>query len=153
MSLWWIALLSLVPWVELRGSVPLAIAKGHPPLFSFLVCTFTNLLVIAPAWVALDLCYHRFLSRFRWVRGKVEGVRAKGTPYVQRYELVGLMLFVSLPLPGTGAYAGTLLAWLLGLPKAKAWVAVAAGVVVAGLLVTAASVGAAAGLRLFLRVP
>ncbi len=150
MSLWWIAMLSLVPRVELRGSVPLAIAKGYPPLSSFLACTLANLLVIAPGWLALDLCYHRFFSRFPWVRRQVEGVRAKGASYVQRYELVGLALFVSLPVPGTGAYAGTLLAWLLGLPRAKAWAAVAAGVVVAGVLVTVASVGAAAGLRLFL---
>ncbi len=148
MSLWWIALLSLVPWVELRGSILLAIASGHPPLGSFLACTLTNLLVITPAWAVLDLCYHRFLSRFPWVRRQVDRVRSKGTPYVQRYELLGLALFVAVPLPGTGAYAGALLAWLLGLPRVGAWAAIAAGVVVAGLVVTAVSTGATSTLRL-----
>ncbi len=147
MSLWWIGLLSLVPWVELRGSIPLAIASGHPPLRSFLACTLTNLLVIAPTWTVLDLCYYRFLSRFRWVRQQVDRVRSKGTPYVQRYELVGLALFVAVPLPGTGAYAGTLLAWLLGLPRVGASVAIAAGVVAAGLVVTAVSTGTTLTLR------
>jgi uncharacterized membrane protein len=147
-TLLWIAALSLVPWVELRGSIPLGIARGYPPLWTFLLCTLTNLLVIVPGWLVLDLFYERFLSRIAWIRRQVERVRAKGTPYVERYELVGLALFVAVPLPGTGAYAGTLLAWLLGLPRAKAWAAIAAGVVVAGAIVTAASTGLAAGWRL-----
>lgn len=148
MTLLWIAALSLVPWVELRGSIPLGIARGYPPLWTFLLCTLANLLVIVPGWLALDLCYDRFLSRIAWVRRQVERVHAKGTPYVQRYELAGLALFVAVPLPGTGAYAGTLLAWLLGLPRVKAWAAVALGVVAAGAVVTAASVGLVAGWRL-----
>lgn len=148
MTLLWIAALSLVPWVELRGSIPLGIARGYPPFWTFLLCTLANLLVIVPGWLVLDLSYERFLSRITWVRRQVERVRAKGTPYVERYELAGLALFVALPLPGTGAYAGTLLAWLLGLPRARAWVAIAAGVAVAGAIVTAASTGLVAGWRL-----
>lgn len=150
MTLLWIAALSLVPWVELRGSIPLGIAHGYPPLSTFLACTATNLLVIVPGWLALDLLYARVLSRVGWVRRQVERVRVKGTPYVQRYELLGLALFVAVPLPGTGAYAGTLLAWLLGLPRAKAWCAVASGVIVAGALVTLASTGLVAAWQ-FLR--
>ncbi|MDR7415207.1 MAG: small multi-drug export protein [Armatimonadota bacterium] len=148
MSLWWISALSLVPWVELRGSIPMALAQGHPPFKTFLFCTLANLLAIVPGWLALDLCYHRFFSRFGWVQRQVDRVRQKGTPYVHRYELLGLALFVAVPLPGTGAYAGTLLAWLLGLPRGKAWAAIAIGVATAGLAVTAVSSGAVEGLRL-----
>ncbi|MCS7173732.1 MAG: small multi-drug export protein [Armatimonadetes bacterium] len=148
MSLWWIATLSLVPWVELRGAIPVALAQGHPPLQTFLLCTLTNLLVIIPGWITLDLCYHRFLSRIGWIARRMERVRRQGTPYVQRYKILGLALFVAVPLPGTGAYAGTLLAWLLGLPRGKAWASIAIGVVTAGLVVTAVSTGAVEGLRL-----
>ncbi|MDR5708712.1 MAG: small multi-drug export protein [Armatimonadota bacterium] len=147
MELWWIAALSLVPWVELRGAIPVALAQGHPPLRTFLLCTLTNLLIIAPGWTVLDLCYHRFLSRFGWIKRQVDRIRRQGTPYVHRYELLGLALFVAMPLPGTGAYAGTLLAWLLGLPRGKAWAAIAVGVAIAGLVVTAVSIGAVEGLR------
>ncbi len=150
-QLWWLAALSLVPWVELRGSIPLALAAGHPPLVSFAACTAVNLLAVPVAWAVLDLAYGRWLSRWPWVRRQVERVRRRGEGYVQRYEVVGLALFVAVPLPGTGAYAGTLLAWLLGLPRVRAWGAIAAGVVAAGVVVTAAATGVLAGLRWLVR--
>ncbi|MCS7236107.1 MAG: small multi-drug export protein [Armatimonadota bacterium] len=144
-ELWWLAALSLVPWVELRGSIPLAVAVGYPPLASFVACTAANLLAIPLGWAFLDWTYRRWLSRWPWVRRQVERVRRRGEGYVRRYEALGLALFVAVPLPGTGAYAGTLLAWLLGLPRARAWAAVAAGVVLAGIVVTAVVTGVVAG--------
>lgn len=150
-DLWWIAALSLVPWVELRGSIPLALALGHPPLLSFALCTAVNLLVVPAGWTFLDWCYGRWLSRWPWVRRQVERVRHRGEGYVRRYEVWGLAVFVAVPLPGTGAYAGTLLGWLLGLPRRRAWSAVMAGVVVAGAAVTAAAAGVLGGLRWLVR--
>ncbi|MDR5683853.1 MAG: small multi-drug export protein [Armatimonadota bacterium] len=146
-QLLWIASLSLVPWIELRGSIPLGIARGFAPLEVFFVCTVVNLLVIVPGWFALEWFYERWFSRIGWVRRQVERVRERGRSYVERYQLLGLTLFVAVPLPGTGAYSGTLAAWLLGLPRAKSWLAVAAGVVLAGIAVTLASTGAVAGWR------
>ncbi|MFN3285419.1 MAG: COG2426 family protein [bacterium] len=150
-DLWWAAALSLVPWVELRGAIPLAVAVGHPPVVSFAVCTAANLLVVPVGWVFLDWCYARWLSRWPWVCRQVDRVRRRGEGYVRGYGVVGLALFVAVPLPGTGAYAGTLLGWLLGMPKLRAWGAVALGVVVAGVLVTAVSTGAVAGFRWLVR--
>jgi len=114
---------------------------------SFAVCTAANLLVVPVGWTFLDWCYARWLSRWPWVRRQVERVRRHGEGYVRGYGLVGLALFVAVPLPGTGAYAGTLLGWLLGMPKLRAWGAVALGVVGAGALVTAVSTGVVAGFR------
>jgi len=150
-DLWWVAALSLVPWVELRGSIPLALALGHPPLVAFAVCTAANLLAVPAGWVSLDWCYGRWLSRSAWVRRQVERVRRRGEGYVRRYEVWGLALFVAVPLPGTGAYAGTLLGWLLGLPRPRAWAAVSSGVVLAGAGVTAAATGVAEALRWLVR--
>ncbi len=150
-ELWWVAALSLVPWVELRGSIPLALALGYPPGLAFAVCTAVNLLVVPVGWLVLDWCYARWLSRFRWLRGQVERVRRRGEGYVRRHAVLGLVLFVAVPLPGTGAYAGTLLGWLLGVSRLRAWGAVAAGVVVAGALVTAAATGVVAGVRWLVR--
>lgn len=147
----WVAALSLVPWVELRGSIPLAIALGYPPMVVFAVCTAVNLLVIPLGWTVLECTYARWLSLSPWVRRQVERVRGRGEDYVHRHRVVGLALFVALPLPGTGAYAGTLLGWLLGLPRWRAWCAVATGVVAAGAAVTGVATGALAGLRWLVR--
>ena len=62
-GLWWAAALSLVPWVELRGSIPVALALGSPPVVSFAVCTAANLLAVPVGWIFLDWCYARWLSR------------------------------------------------------------------------------------------
>ncbi|MBM3449524.1 MAG: small multi-drug export protein [Armatimonadetes bacterium] len=147
MNDWWIVLVSLVPWIELRGAIPLSIARGASPLQAFLLCSAVNALVTAPGWFALELFYERWFKRISWIEKRVERVRAAGRGHIERYKLLGLLIFVAVPLPGTGAYAGTLLAWLFGLPRERAWLAVAAGVFVAGMLVTAASVGLSHGFR------
>lgn len=147
-SLLIVAAVTLVPWIELRGAIPLGVAMGYHPLVIFAVSVAANCLVIVPGFVALDLLYARWLGRVPWVRRQVERVRAQGGRYVERYELLGLALFVAVPLPGTGAYSGTLLAWLLGLDRRRAGVAIAAGVVGAGIAVTLAVTGVVSFLRL-----
>jgi uncharacterized membrane protein len=142
-----VGVLTLVPWIELRGSIPLAIALGWSPLTAGLVGVLVNWCVIVPGYLFLDLCYTRWLSRFAVVRRVVARVRAKGGGLVERYELLGLALFVAVPLPGTGAYSGTLLAWLLGLPRWRAMGAVALGVLIAGIAVTLIASGAAVAFR------
>jgi uncharacterized membrane protein len=62
-------------------------------------------------------------------------LRRRGEPKVEKYGFWGLFLFVAVPLPITGAYTGTILAWLLAIGWRKAFPAVALGVVVAGLIV------------------
>jgi uncharacterized membrane protein len=65
----------------------------------------------------------------------------KASKYVDKYGLLGLALFVGVPLPGTGAYSGALAAHLLGMEKKKAMIAVAIGITIAGILVSLASLG------------
>jgi uncharacterized membrane protein len=139
--------LTVVPWIELRGSIPLAIVLGWSPVPAALMAIAANCLVIVPGYFFLDLFYDRWLSRAAFARRLVERVRLKGGGMVERYELLGLTLFVAVPLPGTGAYAGTLLAWLLGLRRWRAMAAVALGVLIAGVAVTLLASGAAAALR------
>ncbi|HEY3246946.1 MAG TPA: small multi-drug export protein [bacterium] len=143
-----VAAVTLVPWIELRGAIPLGMAMGFHPLAVFAVAVAANCLVILPGFLALDLLYERWWARVPWVRRQVERVRAQGGRFVERYELLGLALFVAVPLPGTGAYSGTLLAWLLGLERRRAGAAIAAGVVGAGIVVTLAVTGVASFLRL-----
>ncbi len=66
---------------------------------------------------------------------------------MQRYGALGLLLFVAVPLPGSGAWTGSLIAVVLGLKKRYAWPAISLGVVIAGVLVTLASAGVLKGLE------
>jgi uncharacterized membrane protein len=142
-----IVALTVVPWIELRGAIPLALALGWDPVAAGALGIVANWSIIVPGYFFLDLCYARWLSRFAAVRRLVARVRAKGAGLVERYELLGLVFFVALPLPGTGAYSGTLLAWLLGLRRWPAMAAVAVGVAGAGVAVTLAASGVLVALR------
>lgn len=142
-----LAALTFVPWIELRGSIPLGLAWGLPWPWVFAVATAANVLVFVPTWAVLWLFYKRWLSR-TFVRGPVEGVRRKGQHLIEKYGAVGLALFVAVPLPGTGAYSGTALAFLMGIPPVRAFASVGAGVVAAGVIVTLVSTGVLTGIRL-----
>jgi len=142
-----IVALTALPWIELRGSIPLAIALGWDPVAAGAMGIIANWLIIVPGYFFLDLFYERWFSRFAFIRRLVKRVREKGAGLIERYELLGLALFVGVPLPGTGAYAGVTLAWLLGLRRWRAMAAVALGVAVAGIAVTLVASGALIALR------
>ncbi len=142
-----IVAVTMIPWIELRGSIPLAIALGWSPIAAFALGVAANCLIVLPGFYALDLFYDRWFSRVPFIRRAVGRVRKSGVKMVERYELIGLALFVAVPLPGTGAYSGTLLAWLLGLRRARAAWAIAAGIISAGIAVTLVASGVVAAVR------
>jgi uncharacterized membrane protein len=74
--------------------------------------------------------YKKFFDTF------VEKTRSKVKPKVERYGYLGLMFFVAIPLPITGAWTGALGAWVLGMDKKKASIAIICGVIVAGIIVS-----------------
>jgi uncharacterized membrane protein len=144
-----VMLLSLVPWVELRLAIPYGIARGLSPGVAFAGAVLASWAVIVPAFVGLDLCYARFLSRYRFVRRLIEEVRRGGRKYVERWGVVGVGIYVSLPVPGPGVYSGAVLAWAFGLPRRQAALALAVGVLVSAFLVTLISTGIIAIVRRF----
>ena len=133
--------ITILPWIELRGSIPYGIGSGMNPAFVFLFVLALNIAIIPLIYIGLDVFYKRFFIRYRLFRNVVESVRKRGEKYIQKYGLLGLAIFVGIPLPGTGAYSGTALAWLLGMRKGESFLAVAIGVLIAGVLVTLFSVG------------
>lgn len=135
--------LSLLPVTELRATIPLAQSLGLSPLRAFFLAVAGNLLPILPLlWgleplsrvlrylPAVDRLFQKILAR----------TRAKGQQ-VNKYGILGLFLFVAVPLPGTGAYTGAILAWLLGLHKLCSFFAIAGGVIFAGIIVSLVSMG------------
>ena len=135
----WAVLLSLAPISELRGAIPFSLANGMPVWAAFTLCVGVNMLVGPIAWLFLSTL-HRLLTRWRPYASAfdriVERARRKVHAAVERWGYWGLAVFVAIPLPLTGAWTGALGAWVLGMEVRKSLAAVAAGVLVAGVVVT-----------------
>lgn len=138
-------IISIVPFIELRGGVLWGHALGMNPLKVFLICFLSNCIPI-PFVILLArpiFSWLKKLSIFRGLVTKVENLIEKKADKVKsnKYEMLGLFLFVAVPLPGTGAYTGSLIAALLKMRLKHAVPAIVAGVFVAGLIMTLASMG------------
>ena len=145
--------ISMVPLIELRGAIPIALGMGLPAIPSILVCVIGNMLPV-PIIYAFARKFLLWGARQRYI-GKFcaffveKGERAgrKLTQKTGRWgALLGLTLFVGIPLPGTGAWTGTLAASFLDMgPKATA-LSVSLGVALAGVIMTVVSL---LGLHIF----
>lgn len=134
-----VALFSFLPISELRGGIPMGVARGMELWQAALLSTAINLAVVPVAYIFLETM-HKLLYRLGWYKRLfdrfVERTRHKIEKSVDRFGALGLFLFVAIPLPVTGAWTGTLGAWLLGMHKRRAIPALMAGVVAAGIIVT-----------------
>lgn len=150
----WTAFFTLLPISELRGGIPYAIANGIPWYWAFVYCVLLNALVAPIAYVFLDT-FHKILYRWGFYAGifdkLVEKARLKLTDKVERFGFWGVTLFVGIPLPITGAWTGTLGAWILGLSRRKTMLAVLVGVIISGSIVTAIVLLGVEALELFIK--
>ncbi len=134
---------SMTPLIELRGAVPLGLAAGMPWYEVLLICYAGNLLpipfLVLFAEKLLDfLCAKPLFAKpTLWYREKLRSKRKK----VAAYAGWGLVLFVAIPLPGTGAWSGAAIAALLHMKPMRAFSYIALGVVIAGFIMVAASSG------------
>ena len=132
-------LFSAAPIFELRGGIPLALLEYDVQWYWALpICIVGNLLPVPVILYFLDRAV-RLLSRVDYFRRLIEWffVRTKRRgKLVERYGWLGLTLFVSIPLPITGAWTGSAVAYLLGIEPRKAFFAIALGVIIAGAIVT-----------------
>lgn len=144
-----VILITMVPWIELRGSIPVGIGMGLDPWLVLFTVLIFNILIFFPIFFGLRFIYS-FLSKWKFFEKTVTRIRKKGEPYIKKYGVIGLALFIGTPLPGTGVYAGTLLAWLLGLKWQKAFLAAALGVLIASSIIFAAVMGVFSFARIFI---
>jgi uncharacterized membrane protein len=136
-------LATVSPISELRGGIPLGInLLGLTPWFVFPVAVVANALIFFPVFFALRLFYDKFLFRIPLFGRYLHSLRRRGKPIVDKYGFWGLALFVAVPLPFTGAYTGTILAWLLDVDWRRAFPPVGLGVIVAGVIVLLITLGA-----------
>lgn len=135
-----ILLLGALPVTELRASIPIGILVLKQTVKAvFFFSVLGNILPIAPIYFLLNPVSKK-LSNTRFMRRFFEWLfkRAKAhAGIVEKYEAIGLMLFVAVPLPGTGAWTGAIIASLLRMRFIPAFIAVSAGVIIAAVIVTA----------------
>jgi uncharacterized membrane protein len=150
----WAALLSFLPISELRGGIPFAIAQGIPWYGAYPFAAILNALVAPVCWIFLSTLHKLFL-KMGWYRNFfdrfVERARVRLRRGVEKWGWLGVAAFVAIPLPITGAWTGTLGAWVLGLGKPKTMLAVILGVTAAGAIVTLVTVLGIQALSLFVK--
>ena len=126
-----------LPIAELRGAIPLALSFGFPAGKAFWLSVFGNLTPVIPALFLLEPVSNR-LRRFKlWARffdWLFERTK-KNSDAIQKYEALGLAIFVAIPLPMTGAWSGVIAASLFKIRFRYAFLAISAGVIGAGLIV------------------
>ena len=140
-------LISMVPLVELRGGVPAGLTMGLDPVTVFIVCVLGNMLPVPVIfffarkvleWGA-DKPVIGKLFTFFLEKGKKGGEKLQEK--AGRGLFIALLLFVGIPLPGTGAWTGTLAAAMLDMDFKKSVIAVMLGVMLAGVIMGLATAG------------
>jgi len=133
-------ILSIMPIAELRGGIPYALANGINPVIAYFMCTFANILAFPIVYLFMGF-FHDLLSKMDWYSSLFDKIvlrtRQKVGGNLEKWGFWGLMIFVMIPLPVTGAYTGSFAAWVFGIEKRKGFFAVALGVLIAGLIVSA----------------
>ena len=135
--------LSMVPVIELRGAIPLGVAMDLDLWLLFIVAMLGNMLPV-PFLILFGgkvLRYFASFEKFGKPFRKILEIGEKKVAKMHKTLFLGLLGFVAIPLPGTGAWTGSLIAITLGLDMKKAAPPIALGVVVAGIIMMVFSYG------------
>lgn len=138
-----IFIISMVPILELRGGLLAASLLKVPITAAIPICIVGNIIPI-PFILLFIRQIFKWLKKVRFFRGFIEKLerRAMGkSDSIKKYEFLGLMLFVGIPLPGTGAWTGSLIAALLEIDVKKAVLAELLGLVIATVIMSIVSYG------------
>lgn len=130
--------ISMLPVIELRGGIIFAAARGVHFIPAFIVCFLGNILPI-PFILIFIRRILRFFEKFKFTKnlvGKIESRARTKSASIRKYQLFGLFLFVAVPLPGTGAWTGALIAVLMDLQIRKSFPVIATGILFAGIIMS-----------------
>jgi len=146
-----LALITLIPALELRASIPMGILPIPIPFLErtinqdmswitvVVVCIIANIILGAMVFVVLGPAF-TFVRKWGWFDKRIwpilERTRHKIHPYVEKYGEFGVAVFIGIPLPGSGDYTGAFGAYLLGLDRKKFMIANVLGVLIAATAVT-----------------
>lgn len=139
-------LVSMLPIIELRGGLPFGVALGLPYYLAFPAAVIGNLIPAPFIIVYIRRVFEMMRKYLPSLNGLVDKLEKKAHlkgKKVQKYQYLGLWLFVAIPLPGTGAWTGALAAAFLDMPLRKAIPSIFAGVLAAGIAISILTFGVA----------
>ncbi len=137
-------LVAMLPIAELRGAIPLGIYWGLSPILVFIIAIIGNMVPVPLILLFLEGIEKYLRKSEKMARALdwlFERTYKKADEKVRRWEYLALILFVAIPLPGTGAWTGSLIAYLFKFDIKKSMLSIFAGVLIAGLIVLIASLG------------
>ena len=152
----WVFFISMIPIIELRGAIPVGVGMGLPMLPTYLLCIVGNMLPVpfifffarkVLLWGADKPVIGKFF-RFCVEKGEKGGRKLQAT--AGKGLFVALLIFVGIPLPGTGAWTGTLAASFLNMDFKSSVLAVMGGVLMAGIIMALISTGVLGALSFML---
>jgi len=145
--------MSMVPVLELRASIPMGLAMDLPAVQVWFVSMIGNMVPVPFIMVFVRRILEWMKNKEGWL-GKIESFleekAAKGASKFYSYTMFGLFIFVAIPLPGTGAWTGALVAAMLNLRIKNSVLTIFAGVLAASLIVLCISAGVFAGVSAIL---
>lgn len=137
-------LMAMVPVIELRGAIPFGVAAGISVKQALVCAIVGNLLPIPFILLFLRRVFvwmRRISTGFENLVEKLELRAKRKKGIVDKYEIIGLIILVAIPLPGTGAWTGALVATVLDIRMRRALPAITIGVIIAGILVSVITYG------------
>ena len=138
-----IFIISMLPILELRGGLIAASLLKMKIIPSFVICFLGNIIPIPFILWLITPIFNKLkkTKMFSGMVNKIENKALSKRDQIEKLQYIGLMLFVGIPLPGTGAWTGCLIAALLGMDKKKAMIYTILGVVMAGIIMLIFSFG------------
>jgi uncharacterized membrane protein len=134
-----VIIISTLPILELRGGLSVAISVFHMPWYWAFFLAFVGNLIPVPILLLLFDAIAKIISKVaigeKFINWVLERTR-KRTRLMEKYKRIGLILFVAIPLPFTGAWTGSIAAFLLGIKFTHAFLAILCGIIIAGAIVT-----------------
>ena len=131
-------LISLSPFGEARAGIPYGELNGLPILLVFIIGLTANLLVFPLFYKGIELS-NKYLFKNRLYKKSAAYLsaraRTKTKTVIQKYGVWGLMIFVMIPLPITGAYIGTIAAYVFGISYQKSLIAISSGIIISSIMV------------------
>ena len=138
-----ITFISMIPIIELRGSIPVGFVMGLP-WYASLVCSIIGNMLPVPVILLFVVKVFEFMKKHNILTkfvNKMEQKSMNRSEKVSKGEFWGLMLFVAIPLPGTGAWTGALIAALLKMNRRDSFLSILLGVTIAGTIITLGTYG------------
>ena len=136
-------IISLMPILELRGGLIAAALLGLNGVRSFIICFIGNIIPIPFILWFITPIFDRLkkTKMFSGIVSKLEKKAMSKKDKIEKLQYIGLLLFVGIPLPGTGAWTGSLIASMLDMDKKKSLIYAILGVILAGIIMMVVSYG------------